>query len=291
MVVAHLPRRPRGPGATDDRLARLVAELDAAAELECIRLDHLAGVTPAGMRRALFDHELDGAVNFAELERTVDRRAASIGDRLAQDRARFAELLQRDLADAIAAQPALAADRVVAGRLADLLDPTRYANPIAGTTELVAEAERVHSAELAHSVREGMARAVAEARAQGIPAAHLPGLPAAAQAKLDTLARRLAAQPHSDLITAAKNAADLVAGTGLPADAVLAHVEGATTGLASSGLDNYARPAAQASHNLGHQEAAAAAPKAATIYASELLDRNTCGPCSLIDGHEYATEE
>lgn len=271
------------------RLADEVELLELHTELELIACDHMAGRTPAGARRALFDHELDAGVNFAELEEAVDARSASISRRLAEDRQRFAELLRDDLARIVEASP-LAADTAVAGRLADLLDPSRMVNPVAGSEALVAEAERFHAGELAASLQDGISRAVAEARAQGLIAPHLPGTPEAVAARLDTLTRRLAAAPHADVVTAARNAAERVAGTGLAGEEVIAQVDDAVGSLSTGPLDNYARPAAQSAHNLGHQEAAAQVSGAVRIYASELLDSNTCGPCSLIDGHEYESE-
>lgn len=273
-----------------DLEADRVELLEAEAELELISLDHLAGRLPADARRALLDHELDAGVNFAELEDTVDARAQAVAGRLAADRRRFVELMARDLQDTVA-QAAVDADRAVATRLADLLDPSRVANPIAGVAELVAEAEQFHAAELAGAVQDGVARAVAEARTQGIPAPHLPTLPDAATTRVDTLARRLATSPHADVLNTASHAADRVAGVGLGGAQVIAETVEASSTMSTATLEStYARPAVQSAHNLGHQEAAATVPAVARIYASELLDRNTCGPCSLIDGHEYDSE-
>lgn len=271
------------------RLAAEVELMELRTEVELITLDLMAGRTPPNMRRALFDHELDAGVNFADLQSTVDARAERISRRLVEDRARFAELLRADLAHAVDASP-LAADRAISARLGDLLDPSRMVDPVAGTEALVADAERFHSAELAASLQEGIRRAVDEARMQGLIAPHLAGVPETVAARLDTLARRLAAAPHADVVGAARDVADRVAGTGLAGDAVLAQVDQAVGDLATGPLDNYARPAAQSAHNLGHQEAAANVAGTTRIYASELLDANTCGPCSLIDGHEYESE-
>lgn len=56
-------------------------------------------------------------------------------------------------------------------------------------------------------------------------------------------------------------------------------------------LDDYARTAAQGADGLGRQAGAAAIDARPRIYASELLDGATCGPCSMVDGAEYETLE
>lgn len=53
-------------------------------------------------------------------------------------------------------------------------------------------------------------------------------------------------------------------------------------------LDDYARTAAQGADGLGRQAGAASIELEPRIYASELLDGSTCGPCSMVDGAEYS---
>lgn len=56
-------------------------------------------------------------------------------------------------------------------------------------------------------------------------------------------------------------------------------------------LDDLARQAANVAHGIGRRDAQTAMPAPREVYASELLDRNTCGPCAEIDGRTYATLE
>jgi hypothetical protein len=56
-------------------------------------------------------------------------------------------------------------------------------------------------------------------------------------------------------------------------------------------LEEYARTATAGAAGLGRQAGAAGVEPEPRVYASELLDRNTCGPCSMVDGAEYPSLE
>lgn len=58
-----------------------------------------------------------------------------------------------------------------------------------------------------------------------------------------------------------------------------------------AGPEDLARQAANVAHGLGRRDAQTALPEPDEVYASELLDRNTCGPCATVDGTEYGSLE
>lgn len=61
--------------------------------------------------------------------------------------------------------------------------------------------------------------------------------------------------------------------------------------LSRKGLDDYGRTGGNQAAGLGRNTGADTLPTPARIYASELLDRNTCPACYGVDGKEYATVE
>jgi hypothetical protein len=65
----------------------------------------------------------------------------------------------------------------------------------------------------------------------------------------------------------------------------------AATSASTAGPEDVARQAANVAHGIGRRKAQTSLPEPAEVYASELLDRNTCAPCAQLDGQQYDTLE
>lgn len=272
-------------------LARVAAELDvieleaAAAELIA---DVGAGLIPAGATRGLLPHERRAGHRPATLDAEVARHAGAALRRLLADRAAF-----------------VAAVTPLLRRLGPVDGPSWLADAAGGpftlpaVRSLLADAEAAHLSTLTAAYRAGLRSAFDEAAAQHVapPAALTVG--DLATRRLRFLARRMAAEPLVELVRrmvdAARRAPDrqrpdlaaLAAGDDPVAAAVDAAAQAPEAGLAT---DHARAPAANAV-NAGRIDAGDVLPPAAAYYASELLDGSTCGPCSLLDGREFATED
>lgn len=261
-----------------DPVALEVERVELLAELDARQADQAAGLAPVWARRSLFPHELAAQVSFAELADDVDRAGQAIARRLGDDRAAMTLLLDGYVGDAA---------NVTVARIRLNLLLERGILTLPGAGQIVDAAERALAAELSRLAVQGAARVVAEAEAQGVtltPAAVDP----AATATLEATARRLAVAPHVELIQALQIEAGRLGDIGVPELIGRLHV--AAAGLASGPLEQAGRNAASSADGLGRQAAADVVPgdrRPARIYASEILDGNTCGPCSLVDGTEY----
>lgn len=271
------------PAGADPLLDLEVERLELLAELRARGEDVAGGLAPVWARRSLYPHELRARVSFAAIADAVDVAASGIGRRLAEDRARMLAAMTSWLADAPNAA-------VIAGRLADV--QTRGLGLIPGAAGIIDAADRAFVDELDRLARQGAARAAAEAIAQGVDVAGGFVLDEAAAAHLQAAARRLAVAPHQELVAALQAEAARL-GPGTPA-AIVQRLQEAGAGLAQGPLDLAGRNAASSADGIGRQAVALADPgglRPRFVYASEILDGSTCGPCSLVDGHEYGSIE
>lgn len=286
-------------------LARAVLELEVVeAELELARLEHAHGrrsrlaatvaaaeadvarLAGAPFRRELLPHELEARVAFAELETELDELTERLSRQLIDDRQRYLEL----------SEPLMRSHErgVELGYM--MLDPAGpYMSPTGELERVLADRLEHYERELQGGYRAGWQRMVDEARDQGVPVPRFgPDLdhPDA----LDTLrqvnagARPLAHGAYLDLMQRLEEhyyAHVLVA---TPLDDVVDELLETGRNLSERRLEDRARQAANRTTDLGRTDASKVLPQAARWYASELLDRNTCGPCSLIDGREYPSE-
>lgn len=243
------------------------------------------GLIPDTARRPLLPHERAAGHRPAELAAIVDELAAGTLDRLLADRRTFLDLVEPELRRL--------------GPLSGLLwldDPAGGPFALPVVADLVERAERAHHAALLAAWRAGVTTTEAEAARQGVTAAETTARPSApAAGLLRTLARRMATVPLVELARRMSDAARrapntpirLAAGDLDPVDAALdAARQAPTAGLAT---DHARAPLANA-QGAGRVDAGDTLPPAVRWYASELLDSNTCSPCSLIDGREFADE-
>lgn len=277
-------------------LAAVVADLEGALaglevdELER-ELDVKAGLVPAWARRGLLPHERAAGVNFAELDAAVETHASTIAGALRHHRTRIAGAVSSKAQTA--RTPAELVDLV--NRLGDPARPITADVP--GYDRLTRDLEQLVAGELAGAYRSGLASARAEADAQGVPVVAIDRL--VAELEAGALDPAIAAQAKASAAMPARVVTQAVAAAGARwplANLDLADgVDKITTAAAedlAAGLDtDGARTPASSTHAAGRAAAQDALPKAARWYASELLDRNTCGPCSLVDGVEYPSLE
>ena len=172
--------------------------------------------------------------------------------------------------DALVDQVAQAVD---AGNMIDLADLTA---PVQGQ-------ELLRSAML-EMAEDAVVGAKAEALAQGVTIPNInlddvlaPAVEKRAQATAQLLAHGLADSAERKALQLGADAL----GSDVVAAAVREHLEGLSDGF----LNDMLGGALTQAQNAGRR--AVMAEKAAEIYASELLDTNTCSACAAVDGREY----
>lgn len=262
----------------------LVAEverIELAAELQARAADVAGGLAPVWARRSLFPHEIAARTSFAAMADRIDIAASNVGRRLAQDRQQMTALIGDWLADAPNAA-------VVAARLSQL--QARGILTVPGAGQVIDATERALRAELERLALSGASAAVSEALSQGVEIGAPVALDEVARAQIDEAARRLAVAPHVELVQAMQLEASRLGA--LPVPELLGRLEGAGAAMSQGPLDLGARNAISGADGIGRQAVAVNNPQGrqpARVYASEILDGNTCGPCSLVDGREYSS--
>lgn len=287
MPRSSSPRARRRRPAPHHHAGHLEHELELLeAEAVLLALAVEAGIVPERASRPPFAHELDARVNFAALELEVDTTAGRLASRLGAARARILSELEDDLLGlAHRTDP----HRAIIDHLTDLRDPTRRQTLGARTTGALVDELRP---ELEAAAIAGHARALSEAVAQGIPVAGVAALDLdALEEELDRSAIRLGRRPLERVIDVAGRYPYENPVYNMTTDAVLEGVRTNVTALSDRPELDEARQEAHKLNGLGRQQAAANLPTMAAVYASELLDGTTCGPCSLVDGRRYASLE
>lgn len=264
-------------------VALLEAEVDLMARLIT------AGIIPPGARREPTGPELRAGVRFAELDRIVNDTAALVVRRTQQVRDHVLDGLAGQLAGAFEADPWEAF--AVLDELADPTSPRQLDGLRTRVAEVAAEVE----ADLIAAAQAGHGEALDEARRQGIPDVFLPttaldtdAVTTAARAH----AQRVAKEPASRLLKVAAEAAQRAATvTGATGADVLTAALDAAENASPAGVEDLARQGANVTHGLGRTAAQATMPTPREVYASELLDSSTCGPCATVDGRTYESLE
>lgn len=254
-----------------------------AAETEYLEELITRGILPAGARREPTSRELRAGVRFAELDRIVNDATGL----LTRTMRPVLELLLEELPVVLSG----ASDQYAVLAALEQLRP----EDVPGLPELIDQTVEAMTAQLVAVAEQGAHEALGEAARQGVPSRLLPDVNA------DTEEVRAAAAAHARRAVGAQITRALAAATEEAARA--ATIGGATTGTvidaASSaagaasmaGPEDLARQAANVAHGLGRRDAQTELPEPEEVYASELLDRNTCGPCATVDGTQYGTLE
>lgn len=218
------------------------------------------------LRRQPYDHEIAAKVDFAKLDSDWQATVDSLIDEWkSQVRAgQIAELHQ-----AIAA---------AAGDLEKL----------AILEAAAAGADLIHS-RLTTAAEAGAAAALQEAKDQGVPDPADADLTLVA-GELETRAAALEQLLARSLSQAAAAKAVQLTGGGLTPVEVADETRDYLDGLTDSYLSDQFGGVTTAAQNAGRR-AVMAANNPSRVYASELLDTNTCEPCRQVDGKEYPSLE
>ncbi len=253
-----------------DALDKVVAGLALATDID-------SGAVPDGSSRGRTTQEQAAKVNFLAIESDSQRDAGMIAEELMAARL----VMQQLLADH------LRQEKTTAGRLDRLQElQIRGLAIVDGIPDLINEsAERVRMLLTDSAQRAGM-RMAQEAGAQGVPISADVSLDAAASAVLDRQASRLAMTPQSDALRALVEGVVLQPSTMSPED-VMATLQREGAELSTAPLSRFARQAVSSATGLARTAVAEGSGQMAEIIASELLDRNTCGPCGQVDGKHY----
>lgn len=249
----------RGTGSTRPRAGRSRRPVAAAAPV----------VNGRRLHRALNEHELAAAVDVAQLDTewvsTRDELSAALLDVRAQLTTRAVEAIE----EMGSVQVATLGDDVLA-----LLAETEI------DTDAIVQL-------LTAAAARGVAQVVGEARRQGAdPAVPDIDYEVAAQGEAAGMVGRL----RRAVADSAQSAAQTRATPGADASVVASAVDAHLTSLTSAQPDEAAAGATSRATHQGRAHALGAIPYRA-LYASELLDASTCGPCLDADGREYGSLE
>jgi hypothetical protein len=216
------------------------------------------------LRRQPYQHEVAAAVNFAQIDKNWQSQADSLVEHWTS------VIRAGQIAELQAAIEEAAGDLE---QLAGSPPPCRRRD------------DRDASASMASL---GAAEAVGEAARQGVAAAQ-PDI-ADLEAELGARAAALAQLLAQALSQAAATKAVQLSGGNLTPSEVAGQVGDYIDGLSDAYLQDQFGGALSAAQNAGRL-AAMSENGASRYYASELLDTNTCEPCSSIDGTEYASAD
>lgn len=273
---------PWAPPFPDDHQADELELAEIEHQLLCLEKDISDGRAPRWARRALYPHELTARTNFAAIVDEVNAVAIQLLVMLGDHRARFLALLRADLA-ALGSVDAVVA-RIQAAQALGI-------NSVPGATELIAKSVAQTRPLLERLLETSATRLRQEAAAQGVDIAGVTALSTRTAEQIERQARRLAVLPQADGLRAVAEKAVAVS-SGATIYELMGVVDQAGRSLSEKPLGTLATQAGSSAVGLGRLEAAGqAGVTPAEIYASELLDRNTCDPCYHVDGKKYPTME
>lgn len=277
-----------------EALARLSAEVEVAeleAEIALRRSQLASGSLPPQARRSLFPWEVAAQTNFAAIDDEAGASADQIAERLAAARVEMLRLLEADLA-ATAGRPGPQPARVAVLLRLLHLNGMLGLQAVDGASQAVAATTAEVRAALGSAAAAGFARLLDEAKRQGIAVESRPvKLTGETEWRLDVLSEQLATAPQVDLLTAIIREALTKSIAGRSGVGYLGELLGAGHAMSHAPLATVARSAVNSAVGMGRQSAAVGLPVPKAVYASEILDINTCPNCSMIDGHSYDSLE
>lgn len=261
-----------------------MTELHAQAARLGLLTATLAAGMPAGLTRAPTPVEVESRTSYASLEQDVASTAADLAS---------LAIGARDRAIA-----AIAGVVVTAGSVDAVLEQldawAAGLSIVPGAGLIVDELQAAVTTRLGTLASLSLARALADATRAGVPGVRDVGLLTSQHVALEAQARRVASEAAAAALRAMRGGAY---STGRPDRTdVLGFTERAQAAAHATGtreLEDVAHQAALRGAGAGRVSAMTALTEQAevVVYASELLDRNTCAPCSLVDGTDYASME
>ena len=250
----------------------------AAAERELILAQTDAGESVKHATRPLSAAEKRAKMRFGEIDK-LETAAAEKAAKLLTSNAQVYIMaiigaIFREQETLSPGQAVAAFEALTRGRM-----PARAAKAADEITDSITEI-------LAHVYAGASLIAIGEAKRQGGT-----DLPDPAEANPDTYrphARAVALYAWTRLTT--KLQADMLTPKNLATPFARADVEAALKAIPLDGATDLAKQAVNTAHNAGRIETMRGLGAVET-FASELLDGETCGPCSRVDGKQYATLE
>ena len=255
-------------------LAVEVLELEAAALLALS-----AAGFPTDLTRLPTPVEVASRTNFAGIEDDVAAAASEVAAAARRGRGAALRLLQDYLASATTPAEVLGRVDALAAQLVIL----------PGAGDVTGQVSRVSLVRLLALVDTAATRALDDATRGGLRAARgSPVVTPAAAATVAAQARRVAVEAVGSAVRAVRGAAYTIPRNMTGAEFLdLVHAEAADASVRA--LDDVAAQAALSANGVGRLAGLEAIVSPHRLYASELLDRNTCRPCSHVDGRQYAS--
>lgn len=261
-------------------------------ELDVIALELLAAETAAtGLpyaRRGL--HPWERFTDFAGIDSAVEQAASLVDRQLARIGDHVLEGILEHFTDTAKASGS-------PWDLLELLDS--WASPASdvtmpGLADLMASVQADIAGTLKGTAQGGADGMRQEALDQGVHPAIAPEIDTGASVEVgqvtDAQARAAVQGAASRVLNVAADLAGPLAGhTGTTAGDVAATVVDGLEQASTAGRLLDARVAAEAAQGVGRKVQADNSTTPTQIYASELRDRGTCGPCAAVDGTRYRT--
>ncbi len=261
------------------RSVALLAVEVTAVEVELYTEQVRRRIIPASARRLATAAEVASRARFADIDDAIERVAGLIHRRHTDALTGIGELIRR----ALGAPGTITETAAVFARYAAATGPT-----LPGLDDLVATLAAQAVIDAQALAAEAAAELVDEFDRQGarVPVVNVD----VADVVAGPVYRAAAELPRRALGAAADHLARTDPTTPVTATVVDGAVAAAQA-VSDVGAADLARQAANVAYSAGRtaQLRAHPPPDVAYYYASELLDRNTCTPCSHVDGREYRT--
>ena len=232
-----------------------------------------------GASRALFEHEVRAGVRFADLAADHDRNAAEVEGEVTMLHVAVVDVLLAAVFDSEGAARSVEA-------VSERLRAVRRVWPPA-LVRVVEDAAEGLASVFRRAGDRGARAAAEEAVRQGLAAEAVVGAIGvhrageAARQVADSLVDRLLLSGSSVVDTMRAAPDDLAAAEDLLRDA-----------FENTSVKQVVDDARQVTHHAygeGRVATVERLPEPSGVYASELLDRNTCTPCSHVDGKDYGS--
>lgn len=260
----------------DDLEADVVEQvLLAAAERELILAEADSGESVPHAKRPLSAAERKARMRFGEIEALEQAAADKIAKLLDGNRQLYILSVIGEIFGA--------RDRASSAQVIDAFERISRAQPKAVAAEIARAAKDIET--ILEQVYTGASLiAVGEAARQGVD--HLPGALDPEPGRFHDQARMVALHPWTRLTS--KLQADMLTPAALAKPVTKADVQKALEAIPLDGAKDLGRQAINSAHGAGrHDTIAPMEPR--EIYASELLDGETCDRCEAVDGKQYAS--
>lgn len=259
----------------------------AAAEVEVLELEVLAAASlaaagfPVDLTRPPNPVELRSRTSFAGIEDDVRQAAGELAALARAGRAEALRLLAGYLDSAPDAAGVMAlVDELAAG-----------VSTLPGAAHLLEQVASAAGARLDELADVSLQRFLADGARAGIQVDPSVRVSPSHRAAISEQARRLAADSVDAATRAVRGAAYTTVRADRPVREFIGEVLGKAADTGVKALDDLASQTALRANGAGRSSALDAIASPVEIYASELLDRNTCAPCAGIDGEPLTREQ